>query len=158
MRRSDDCYRETKEPHLLVSILVAAVTFAGGLTLPGGYVTNKGDDQGTAILIRSKAFNAFAVTNTIALAMSSSSVFIHIVFELSNGKSLLLLSYKHLWFSTISSMLSMMIAYVTGTYAALDHSSGFAIAYIVSSIFLLIILYLIYVLFFPIILWRFCCQ
>lgn len=139
----DQIYRKTKDSHLLVSILIATVTFAAGLTMPGGYVTDKGHGQGTAILIRSKAFRAFAVTNTLALVMSSSSVFIHIFLELLDSKWLLLPHYRQMWISTISSMLLMMIAYVTGTYAVLDHSSGFTIAYIVSSILLLVILILI---------------
>lgn len=123
-----------------MSILTATVTFAAGLTMPGGYVTDKGHDQGTAILTRSIAFKVFALTNALVQATSTSSVFIHIFMEMHHGVLLLARAYQLMWkATTIVCMSLMMVAYVTGTYAVLDHSSGFAIAYIVISIFLLLI-------------------
>lgn len=139
---TEDVYRKTKESHLMVSILTATVTFAAGLTMPGGYVTDKGHDQGTAILTRSNAFKAFALTNALVQAMSTSSVFIHIFMEMRHGVLLFASVYQLMWrVTTIVCMPSMMVAYVTGTYAVLDHSSGFAIAYIVISIFLSLIVF-----------------
>ena len=137
---TEDFYGKTKESHLLVSILIAIVTFTAGLTMPGGYVTDKGHEQGTAVLIRSNAFKAFAVTNALVQALSTSSVFIHIFMEMSDGIPFLAWLYQLMWrATTICSMPIMMIAYVTGTYTVLDSSSGFAIAYIVISILSLIL-------------------
>ena len=137
---TEDFYSKTKESHLLVSILIATVTFAAGLTMPGGYVTDKGHEQGTAVLIRSNAFKAFAVTNALVQATSTSAVFIHIFMEMSDGNPTLALSYQLMWQTTTnSSMPIMMIAYLTGTYTVLDSSSGFAIAYIVISILSLVL-------------------
>lgn len=137
---TEDFYRKTKESHLTVSILTATVTFAAGLTMPGGYVTDKGHDQGTAILTRSNAFKVFALTNALVQAMSTSSVFIHIFMEERHGVLHWAWVYKLMWQVTTRVCMSLMtVAYVTGTYAVLDHSSGFAIAYIVISIFLSLI-------------------
>ncbi|KAK4544309.1 hypothetical protein RGQ29_033009 [Quercus rubra] len=139
---TEDFYSKTKESHLLVSILIATVTFAAGLTMPGGYVTDKGHEQGTAVLIRSNAFKAFAVTNALVQAMSTASVFIHIFMEMRDGNPILAQVYQVTWGTTaISSMPTMMIAYVTGTYTVLDSSSGFAIAYIVISILSLVLIF-----------------
>ena len=139
---TEDFYSKTKESHLLVSILIATVTFAAGLTMPGGYVTDKGHEQGTAVLIRSNAFKAFAVTNALVQALSTASVFIHIFMEMRDGNPILAQFYQMTWeITAISSMPIMMIAYVTGTYTVLDSSSGFAIAYIVISILSLVLFF-----------------
>ena len=138
---TEDFYSKTKESHLLVSILIATVTFAAGLTMPGGYVTDKGHEQGTAVLIRSNAFKAFAVTNALVQAMSTSSVFIHIFMEVRDGNPILAVSYQLMWRASIFSMPIMMIAYFTGTYTVLDSSSGFAIAYIAISILSLVLFF-----------------
>lgn len=139
----EDFYRKTKESHLIVSILTATVTFAAGLTMPGGYVTDKGHDQGTAILTRSNAFKAFALTNALVQATSTSSVFIHIFMEIRDRVLRLVAIYQLMWMMTTTFYMSlMMVAYITGTYAILDHSSGFAIAYIVISVLLSIIIIL----------------
>ncbi|KAF3457878.1 hypothetical protein FNV43_RR02538 [Rhamnella rubrinervis] len=64
-----------KEATLAVAALIATVTFAAGFTLPGGYVSNKGMDQGTAVVKKNTAFEAFVITDTIALVLSTAAVF-----------------------------------------------------------------------------------
>ncbi|KAG5554519.1 hypothetical protein RHGRI_012162 [Rhododendron griersonianum] len=52
-----------------VGALIATITFAAAFTIPGGYDGNQGRDQGMAILSRAAAFQAFAITNTIAMLL-----------------------------------------------------------------------------------------
>lgn len=136
-----DFYRKTKDYNLNVAILVATVTFAAGTTMPGGYVGNNGLDPGTAILTRSKAFQAFAVTDTFALACSSFSVFTHLFMVMRDYNEIA--DSEDLWFSTAISVIFMVMAYVTGTYAALGHSSRLAIANLVVGSSFLFILFLL---------------
>lgn len=125
-------FGKTKDYNLNVSILVATVTFAAGTTMPGGYIGNNGLHPGTAILTRSKAFQAFAVTDTFALAFSSYSVFAHLFLVMRDyNKKGMLADSEYLWVSTAYSVFFMVIAYVTGTYAVLGHSSRLAIANLV---------------------------
>lgn len=142
-----DYYGKIKDSYLIVSTLVATVTFAAGTTMPGGYVGNNGLDPGTAILTRSKAFQAFAVTDTFALALSSSSVFAHLFLVMRDyNKTGIVADSETQRNLTISSVIFMVIAYVTGTYAVLGHSSRLAIANLVvdSCILFFIILLVLY--------------
>ncbi|KAJ4717364.1 Ankyrin repeat-containing protein [Melia azedarach] len=72
--------KETQESHLVVAALIATVSFAAGITLPGGYINEKGPDQGTSVLVltRNKAFQAFVILNTIAMVFSSYAIFINL--------------------------------------------------------------------------------
>lgn len=52
------------------------VTFTAGFTLPGGFDNDSvSPDKGMVILLKSRAFGAFVVTNAIAFTCSAASVF-----------------------------------------------------------------------------------
>ncbi|CBI17198.3 unnamed protein product, partial [Vitis vinifera] len=108
------------ETHLIVSALITTVTFAAGFTLPGGYK----EDDGQAILSKKAAFEAFVVTDTIAMLSSLCAVFLHFFMTMhKRGKFL----EKHLLWAfslTMVGMGAMAIAFATGLYAVLPHSSG----------------------------------
>ena len=140
-----DYYGKTQYSDLTVSILVATVTFAAGTTMPGGYVGNNGLDPGTAILTRSKAFQAFAVTDTCALAFSSYSVFTHLVLVMRDDNEAGLLGDSEQFKTTGLSVLFMVIAYFTGTYAVLVHSSRLAFANLAVGSALIFFLYLVFI-------------
>ncbi|KAJ0100220.1 hypothetical protein Patl1_21624 [Pistacia atlantica] len=72
--------KEIRASHLVVATLIATVTFAAAFTFPGGYNSEKGPNQGTAILGRNSAFQAFIITDTIAMTLSLSAVFIQSFF------------------------------------------------------------------------------
>ncbi|XP_010650279.1 protein ACCELERATED CELL DEATH 6 isoform X1 [Vitis vinifera] len=111
------------ETHLIVSALITTVTFAAGFTLPGGYK----EDDGQAILSKKAAFRAFVVTDTIAMVSSLCAVFLHFLMTLhKRGKFL----EKHLLWAfslTMVGMGAMAIAFATGLYAVLPHSSGLSV-------------------------------
>ena len=114
--------REQGKDHLIVSALITTVTYAAGFTLPGGY---NGDD-GKAILSKKAAFGAFVVTDTIAMVSSLCAVFLHFFMTMRNGEEFLA---KHLVWAFILTMIgmgAMAIAFATGLYAVLPHSSTLA--------------------------------
>ncbi|KDO40294.1 hypothetical protein CISIN_1g042220mg, partial [Citrus sinensis] len=119
--------KELKPRHTIVATLIATVTFAAGFTLPGGYWGKEGPIPGTSILIKNAAFQAFVVSDVIAMVLSLSAVFIHF---LTSTKTL-----RQIWFlfnvahySLMASMLAMVVAFVTGTYAMLAPSVGLSVA------------------------------
>ena len=106
------------ETHLIVAALVATVTFAAGFTLPGGY-----NDSGMAILTKRAAFKAFIVTDTMAVILSVSAVFVYFFMSVHEDEDYL---DKHLimgFFLTVLSMGAMVVAFMTGLYAVLPLSS-----------------------------------
>ncbi|KAH9681293.1 ANK REP REGION domain-containing protein [Citrus sinensis] len=133
-------YKDTRASHLVVAALIATVAFAAAFTIPGGYRS----ENGTAILRRNTAFQAFIVADSIAMVFSLSAVFTHFCLSLLIEETKDFneaLFGASVWF-TIFSMGAMVIAFVTGTYAMLVPSLGLAIitCLIGLSFFLLVIL------------------
>ena len=118
--------KSLEELHLVVATLIATVTFAAGFTLPGGTI-QEGEHQGTPILKHNPAFQAFIVTDTIAMVLSSTAVLIHLLLPLSPWKSSKVNFLFAAFIFTVVAIASMMIAFVTGTYATLGVSSGLGI-------------------------------
>ncbi|XP_057990367.1 protein ACCELERATED CELL DEATH 6-like [Hevea brasiliensis] len=99
--------RKASESHQTVATLIATVTFVAGFTLPGGYSGQDGPDEGTAILTRKSAFKTFLVTDTIA----------------QPKESFVFYSFGHIFFTVVALAL-MVVAFMTGEYAVLPHSSS----------------------------------
>ena len=123
---------EASNVYLVVDGLIATVTFAAGITMPGGFIGIDGSHQGSAVLTRNTAFRAFVITDTIAMVQSCSAAFISLFMPLLfHGKDpgdfsflLALIAF----FQTISAMGATVLAFVLGTYAVLMHSLDLAIA------------------------------
>ncbi|KAK3190189.1 hypothetical protein Dsin_029750 [Dipteronia sinensis] len=115
-----------KESHLIVAALIATVTFTAAFTLPGGVI----QDEGTAILSKKAAFQAFVITDAIAMVLSLSAVFAHFLMSMIT-KWISTETYEFLMlcgaYSTMIAMGAMVIAFVTGTYAVLTTSLWLAI-------------------------------
>ncbi|KAJ0045502.1 hypothetical protein Pint_05717 [Pistacia integerrima] len=111
---------------MVVATLIATVTFTAAVTMPGGYQSEKGPDQGTAFLRRKAAFQAFVITNATAFVLSLAAVFLHFFAALNLSALWLYRAYTR---SLISHGIeAMMVAFSAGTYAVLSPSLGFAVA------------------------------
>ncbi|XP_028113504.1 ankyrin repeat-containing protein ITN1-like [Camellia sinensis] len=120
--------RQIGANHLIVATLVATVAFTAGFTMPGGYNGNDGPNQGMAILTREAAFKAFMVTDTIAMSLSISAVLIHFYAAVANNRDMLENQVYTAAYLIIYATVAMVLAFVTGTYAVLAHSSSLAIS------------------------------
>uniref|UniRef100_A0A0D3HK63 PGG domain-containing protein n=1 Tax=Oryza barthii TaxID=65489 RepID=A0A0D3HK63_9ORYZ len=89
----------------LVAILIATITFAAAFTLPGGYSS----DDGHPIMARKLAFQAFLISDTLAMCSSLAVAFVCI---LSRSEDLEFLLY----YRTITRNL-MWLAYMATTTA-----------------------------------------
>ncbi|RVW18018.1 Protein accellerated cell death 6 [Vitis vinifera] len=111
--------KKVGETHLIVTALVATVTFAAGFTLPGGYNEN----DGLATLGKKEAFKAFVVADTLAMVSSVSAAFVYFFMAGYEKEELL---HKHLpwgFFLTMFGMGAMVVAFMTGMYAVLPRFS-----------------------------------
>jgi hypothetical protein len=135
--------QKASEVHLIVGALITTVTFAACITMPGGFVgSGEGSSHsGSALLRKNVAFTAFIITNTISMVLSSFVVFIHLLMPYLFNKNikgvfptffrerkrhydLLSMALNFL----LLAMITMVLAFVTGTYAVLVPSLGLAIA------------------------------
>ncbi|GMI94275.1 hypothetical protein like AT1G03670 [Hibiscus trionum] len=111
--------------NLLVTTLIATVSFAAGFTMPGGYKSD-GIEQGMAILSRNSAFRVFVIANALAFCFSATSMFLHYC------KSFVEKLDVHAFYTYLTTLLTsyaitaMVIAFVSGTYAVLADTPGLA--------------------------------
>ncbi|CAL5395343.1 unnamed protein product [Camellia sinensis] len=101
--------------------------------MPGGYDGNQGPNQGMAILTRETAFQAFAVTNTIAMILSTSSIITYFFGAPSKDRDKLLKHHNSTANLVMVATVAMVLVFITGTYVVLEHSRALAIAVCVTS-------------------------
>ncbi|KAM7466938.1 hypothetical protein LguiB_014500 [Lonicera macranthoides] len=124
--------------HMVVAALIATVAFTAGFTMPGGYIQSGSQYEGMAVLsTKSIAFQAFIISDTIALIFSTSALFIYFIgafyaaakFGENDDK------FGNFSIFALSGLLcnmfglgAMLVAFITGTYAVLQHALALAIA------------------------------
>ncbi|PPD80371.1 hypothetical protein GOBAR_DD22689 [Gossypium barbadense] len=120
---------KTRDAHLVVAALIVTVTFAAAITVPGGFKSEEGSDQGTPYLIHEVAFRIFVVTNALAFSLSLSTHFIHFGMLLPLfPKPLGSITSKLFIVDVILglALVAMVIAFSTTTYIVLKPSLGLA--------------------------------
>ena len=111
----------------LVAIPLATITFAAAFTLPGGYSADAGA-EGLPIMARKFAFQAFLISDTIAMCSSFAVAFICIIARWEDLEFLLHYRYftkKLMWLAYVATT----TAFATGLYTVLaPHHLWLAIA------------------------------
>jgi hypothetical protein len=137
-KEEQEALSKARESHLVVAALIATVTFAAAFTLPGGYKSDQGPNEGTAILAKKAAFIAFVISDAMSMVLSILAVFIHFLISLIQGLEMeknkeigedttrILFGVATLF--TMIGVGTMIIAFITGTYAVLEPSLGLAIS------------------------------
>ncbi|KAM7462920.1 hypothetical protein LguiA_031041 [Lonicera macranthoides] len=129
--RIDDLKKMT-DNHMVVAALIATVAFTAGFTMPGGYIQSGGENEGMAVLsTKSIAFQAFIISDTTALLFSTSALFMYFVgaiyASLEEEESYGLYVFGGL-FCNMLGLGAMIVAFITGTYAVLQHAHALAVA------------------------------
>ncbi|XP_074358667.1 uncharacterized protein LOC141697977 [Apium graveolens] len=136
-----DKYKERTNTQIIVCALITTVTFTVGFTMPGGLRQSEQVDEGLVVLSRKSAFNAFMVSDALALLLSTSSLFFYFLGSLSNDHhEVQILSVVSTGFNIVS-IVAMMLTFITGTYVVLSHSPALAITVcIIGSLFFLLLI------------------
>ncbi|PRQ47212.1 putative ankyrin repeat-containing domain, PGG domain, protein accelerated cell death 6 [Rosa chinensis] len=132
--------KELKQSHLIAATLIATVTFTAGMTMPGGYQSQKGRDQGFAVLTKNANFRVFILTNLIAMTLSSLAVFIHILVLLTAKQYTPFVQIRWVLHLTVWALIFMMVAFYNGTAAVLRDSLVATIAISIMSNMLVLVI------------------
>jgi hypothetical protein len=101
----------------LVAILIATITFAAAFTLPGGY-SNDAGSEGLPIMARKVAFQAFFISDSLAMFSSLAVAFISTMSRWEDFE--FLLHYRSLTKKLMSvGYIATAIAFATGLYTIL---------------------------------------
>ena len=122
------------ETNLLVATIIATVTFTAAFTVPGGYESG-GANSGLALLRKRAAFKAFMIADAFAFAFSTASILVYLYsanirtapLSSSDRKRKIELALA----LSVYSIIALLIAFMSGTYAILPHSLGISIAVII---------------------------
>ncbi|XP_074559894.1 uncharacterized protein LOC141815929 [Curcuma longa] len=124
-RRQDEeinRYRALANNLAIVAVLIATVTFAAAFTLPGGYNSNDGSDEGMAILSSRAAFKAFLISDTLAMA-SSITVALILIYSGSLDHDVRLQSLTTAMKLVWVAVGTLSVAFATGVYSVVAPDS-----------------------------------
>ncbi|KAI9196126.1 hypothetical protein LWI28_021232 [Acer negundo] len=124
----DDSVNKARRNELVAATLIATVTYAAGFTVPGGFISEKGPDQGASILIKNAAFKAFVILNSISMILSSLAVLTHLPrcpLDTQKTASVKMRFGKYL---ICCAMRAMIGAFLSGTCAVLYKDKNLAIS------------------------------
>nr|XP_011461963.1 PREDICTED: ankyrin repeat-containing protein At5g02620-like [Fragaria vesca subsp. vesca] len=133
---------------LVMTTLVATVTFAAGFTMPGGYKISD-PHEGRATLLTKSMFQVFVIANTIAMY---SSVFVAVtLIWAQSGDLIMVFTALRLVMPVLGIALAMLsLAFMAGVYVVLSNLPWLAIVVLViGTIFLYTLLVLFTPFFFP---------
>ncbi|KAF3442508.1 hypothetical protein FNV43_RR16424 [Rhamnella rubrinervis] len=106
--------------NLLVATIIASITFAAAMQVPGGY-----DSKGIANLRRNSAFKIFVIADSVAFGCAAASMFIH--FAVALCSKLLQETYSYpircVMLLTIVSIASSLVAFIMGANMVFTGSS-----------------------------------
>ncbi|KAI8005580.1 Protein ACCELERATED CELL DEATH 6 [Camellia lanceoleosa] len=133
-----DSYKDRVNTLLLVSTLVATVTFAAGFTIPGGY-NNSDPDQGVATMLKQNWFHMFIFCDTIAM-YSSIIIAVTLIWAQLGDLNLVLTAFR-LALPLLGISLTMMsLSFVSGVYVVVSNLNWLANAVLIMGLVFLTIL------------------
>ena len=114
-----DC-KELKKYNVVVMTLITTVTFAAAFQVPGGY-----DGNGKAILVKSRDFRYFLLSDTLSFGFSAASLLLYFGMPIIQKMTLVQnLVQRVMAFLSAISLAFMILAFSGGVTAVLDEKSS----------------------------------
>ncbi|XP_074355485.1 uncharacterized protein LOC141695129 [Apium graveolens] len=136
-------YKKRTSTQIVVTALITTVTFTVGFTMPGGLRQSGEIDQGLVVLSKKTAFNAFMVSDAIALLLSTCSLFLYFLESMYDDPHQVSKLNAASTGLNIVSVMAMMLTFITGTFVVLSHSLALAITVsIIGSFFFVFVIVL----------------
>ncbi|XP_030520123.2 protein ACCELERATED CELL DEATH 6-like [Rhodamnia argentea] len=140
--------KEEANTRMVVATLVAAMTFASGFSVPGGF-NDSDTGAGIAILLHKAMYNVFVISNSIAM-YSSIIALVILLWTQINDPPAVMNALAIARFPLLVTLGAMPLAFMAGVYVTVTKLAWLAIVVLVmGSVALFIILSFYLVLYFP---------
>ncbi len=126
LNRGSNKTKEMAQTLSLMATLIATFTFTAAFTIPGGF-KNDGPEEGMATLAGKLAFQAFVVTDTVAMTSSITAAVIIFWSSSYRDKESFMDALPIAICLTWLSLVAMALAFVTGLFAVLSQRLWLAI-------------------------------
>ncbi|XP_039160996.1 protein ACCELERATED CELL DEATH 6 [Eucalyptus grandis] len=134
-----DRLKEERNTRMLVATLVAGMTFASSIQVPGGY-NSSDQDAGIAILLHKAMYNVFVICNCIAMHSSIIALVI-LLWTQINDPFVLQNALSKSRLTLLVALEAMLLAFMAGVYVSVTELAWLAIVVLVlGSVALFIIL------------------
>ncbi|KAF7851814.1 hypothetical protein BT93_L2659 [Corymbia citriodora subsp. variegata] len=134
-----DRLREEVNTRMVVAALVAAMTFASGFSVPGGY-NGSDPNAGIAILLHKAMYNVFVISNSIAM-YSSIIALVILLWTHINDPHAVRYALLKARFPLLVTLVAMPLAFMAGVYVTITKLAWLAIVVLLlGSVALFIIL------------------
>ncbi|XP_039161009.1 protein ACCELERATED CELL DEATH 6-like [Eucalyptus grandis] len=143
-----DRLKEEANTHMVVAALVAAMTFASGFSVPGGY-NGSDPDAGIAVLLHKAMYNVFVICNSIAM-YSSIIALVILLWTQINDPYVVENALSKSRLPVLVALAAMPLAFMAGVYVSINKLAWLAIVVLVlGSVALCIILIFYFLLYIP---------
>ncbi|XP_056173323.1 protein ACCELERATED CELL DEATH 6-like isoform X2 [Syzygium oleosum] len=143
-----DRLKDEANSRMVVATLIAAMTFAAGFSVPGGY-NNSEPDAGIATLLNKPMYDVFVICNTVAMFSSIISVVI-LLWRQINDSHAVLHALGKARLPLLVALATMSVAFMAGIYVTVSKRTWIAVvALIIGITALFVILSLYMALFVP---------
>ncbi|KAK3440794.1 hypothetical protein EUGRSUZ_B01059, partial [Eucalyptus grandis] len=127
-----DKQKDVANSRMVVATLIAAMTFAAGFSVPGGYNSSE-PDAGIATLLSKSMYDVFVICNTIALYSSIIAVVILLLAQLLSSRQMRFV-LKKTRLPLVISLTTMSVAFMAGVYVTTSKRIWIAIVALICGI------------------------
>ncbi|XP_048138157.1 protein ACCELERATED CELL DEATH 6-like [Rhodamnia argentea] len=141
-----DRLKDEANSRMVVATLIAAMTFATGFSIPGGYNGSE-PNAGMATMLNKPMYDVFVIRNTVAMFSSIIAVVILLRRQINDSHAVLhALGKARL--PLLTSLASMSVAFMAGVYVTASKRTWIAVVTLIMGITTLFIILSLYVAFF----------
>lgn len=137
-------YRSRTNTQIVVTALITTISFTVGFTMPGGYHQSGEPDEGLTLLSKKKSFHFCIVSDALALALSTTTLFIYFISSMHDDPDQVSKLDATSTVLNMVSVIAMMFTFMAASFVVLSHSPGLTITIcVICSIFFPFIMYLL---------------
>ncbi|XP_056170983.1 protein ACCELERATED CELL DEATH 6-like [Syzygium oleosum] len=138
-----DRLKDQVNTRMVVATLIAAVTFAAGLSVPGGFNDSE-SDAGFATLLNKPMYDVFVICNSVAMYNSIIAVVI-LLWTQVNDSCVVLHALRMARLPLLIALATMSVAFMAGVYVTISKRTWITVVALIVGITALFVILILYI-------------